>query len=121
MQLRGQLSLFAPCDMLRACVALHGPCPVLRMPAELRVGRAARRSPAPAQRKTTSAPPTPFTPRQPRPTPPCLPPGVAQMCEAARRLGVPPPVSVQNDFAPVYRHYEEEMAETCAPSAYNLG
>lgn len=47
--------------------------------------------------------------------------GVAQMCEAARRLGVPPPVSVQNDFAPVYRHYEEEMAETCAPSAYNLG
>ena len=29
--------------------------------------------------------------------------GVAQMCEAAKRLGVPPPISIQNDFAPVYR------------------
>ncbi|KAG2494215.1 hypothetical protein HYH03_007571 [Edaphochlamys debaryana] len=47
--------------------------------------------------------------------------GVAQMCEAAKRLGVPPPISIQNDFAPVYRMYEEELAETCAPSAYNLG
>ncbi|KAG2450872.1 hypothetical protein HYH02_004705 [Chlamydomonas schloesseri] len=47
--------------------------------------------------------------------------GVAQMCEAAKRLGVPPPVSIQNDFAPVYRHFESELAETCAPSAYNLG
>ncbi|GFR50541.1 hypothetical protein Agub_g12815 [Astrephomene gubernaculifera] len=47
--------------------------------------------------------------------------GVAQMCEAARRLGVPPPVSIQNDFAPVCRHFEEELAETCAPGAYNLG
>jgi hypothetical protein len=43
------------------------------------------------------------------------------MCEAAKRLGVPPPVSIQNDFAPVYRHYESDLAETCAPSAYNLG
>ncbi|GLC33117.1 hypothetical protein PLESTB_000368700 [Pleodorina starrii] len=47
--------------------------------------------------------------------------GVCQMCEAAKRLGVPPPVSIQNDFAPVYRHFEEELAEACAPSAYNLG
>lgn len=54
-----------------------------------------------------------------RPCPMCA--GVAQMCEAAKRLGVPPPVSIQNDFAPVYRHYESELAETCAPSAYNLG
>ncbi|KXZ51028.1 hypothetical protein GPECTOR_14g268 [Gonium pectorale] len=47
--------------------------------------------------------------------------GACQMCEAAKRLGVPPPVSIQNDFAPVYRHFEEELAETCAPSAYNVG
>ncbi|PNH04650.1 Protein tas [Tetrabaena socialis] len=47
--------------------------------------------------------------------------GVSQMCEAAKRLGVPPPVSIQNDFAPVFRHFEEELAETCAPSAYNVG
>jgi hypothetical protein len=29
--------------------------------------------------------------------------GVAQMVEAAKRLGVPPPISIQNDFAPVFR------------------
>lgn len=43
------------------------------------------------------------------------------MCEAAKRLGVPLPVSIQNDFSPVYRCYEEETAEACAPSNYNVG
>ncbi|KAF5834586.1 aldo/keto reductase [Dunaliella salina] len=46
--------------------------------------------------------------------------GVCRMCETARKLGVPGPISIQNDFSMGYRHFEEELAEACAPSHYNV-
>lgn len=39
--------------------------------------------------------------------------GVLMMCLAADKLGVPRPVSVQNDFSLVQRYYECGLAETC--------
>ncbi|GAX73542.1 hypothetical protein CEUSTIGMA_g993.t1 [Chlamydomonas eustigma] len=47
--------------------------------------------------------------------------GVVLFCEAAKRHGVPLPISIQNDFSLVYRGYEEELAEACAPCNYNIG
>jgi hypothetical protein len=41
--------------------------------------------------------------------------------ETAKRLGVPPPISIQNDFSLTCRHFESELAEACAPSNYNIG
>ena len=42
--------------------------------------------------------------------------GVARFLEAAARLGVPPPVSIQNDFSLLHRRFEEDgTAEACAP------
>jgi hypothetical protein len=38
---------------------------------------------------------------QPLPLPP--PAGVCQICEVCKRLGVPLPISIQNDFSPVFR------------------
>eukprot|EP00199_Chlamydomonas_sp_CCMP681_P001917 CAMPEP_0119115702 /NCGR_PEP_ID=MMETSP1180-20130426/51888_1 /TAXON_ID=3052 ORGANISM="Chlamydomonas cf sp, Strain CCMP681" /NCGR_SAMPLE_ID=MMETSP1180 /ASSEMBLY_ACC=CAM_ASM_000741 /LENGTH=370 /DNA_ID=CAMNT_0007104791 /DNA_START=109 /DNA_END=1221 /DNA_ORIENTATION=- len=46
--------------------------------------------------------------------------GVCQFCEAARRLGVPLPITIQNDFSLTARHFESELAEACAPSHYNI-
>lgn len=37
--------------------------------------------------------------------------GVCAFAEACRRLGVPPPVSIQNDFGLLYRTFEGELAE----------
>jgi len=39
--------------------------------------------------------------------------GVCTFCYAADRLGVPRPVSIQNDFSLVDRRFETELAETC--------
>jgi len=39
--------------------------------------------------------------------------GVMMFCLAADKLGVARPVSVQNDFSLMQRHYEYELAETC--------
>ncbi|CAI5974079.1 unnamed protein product [Closterium sp. NIES-65] len=47
--------------------------------------------------------------------------GVCEYVHAARRLGVPPPVSIQNSFSLVHRSFETELAEACAPSHYNIG
>lgn len=47
--------------------------------------------------------------------------GVCQFCEAARRLGLPEPVSIQNDFSLCDRRFETELAETCAPHHYGVG
>ncbi|KAJ1458523.1 NADP-dependent oxidoreductase domain-containing protein [Pelagophyceae sp. CCMP2097] len=42
--------------------------------------------------------------------------GVATFLEAARRLGVPPPATIQNDFSLLHRKFEEDgTAEACAP------
>ncbi|KAL4860207.1 Protein tas [Chlorella vulgaris] len=47
--------------------------------------------------------------------------GVCRLCEVAARLGVPPPISIQNDFSLLDRRFEGELAEACAPHHYNLG
>eukprot|EP00775_Hariotina_reticulata_P014612 gene14612-14744_t len=47
--------------------------------------------------------------------------GVCQFAEAAKRLGVAPPVSIQNDFSPFLRTFEGDLAEACALSNYNIG
>lgn len=47
--------------------------------------------------------------------------GVCQFGEVCERLGVPPPVSIQNDFSLVNRMFESDLAEACAPSHYNVG
>lgn len=47
--------------------------------------------------------------------------GVCQFCESCKRQCVPLPVSIQNDFSLVYRWFECELAEACAPSNYNIG
>eukprot|EP00443_Scrippsiella_acuminata_P077776 CAMPEP_0115479024 /NCGR_PEP_ID=MMETSP0271-20121206/56518_1 /TAXON_ID=71861 /ORGANISM="Scrippsiella trochoidea, Strain CCMP3099" /LENGTH=389 /DNA_ID=CAMNT_0002906613 /DNA_START=248 /DNA_END=1417 /DNA_ORIENTATION=+ len=39
--------------------------------------------------------------------------GVCTFCQTADRLGVPRPVSIQNDFSLVDRRFEMELAETC--------
>ena len=47
--------------------------------------------------------------------------GVCQFCETAKRLGVPLPVSIQNDYSMCERAFEQELAEACAPHHYNIG
>ncbi len=54
------------------------------------------------------------------PSSPCAT-GVNLFCEAAKRLGVPPPISIQNDFSLVFRTFESDLAEACAPSNCNVG
>eukprot|EP00929_Paragymnodinium_shiwhaense_P021336 TRINITY_DN13940_c0_g1_i1.p1 TRINITY_DN13940_c0_g1~~TRINITY_DN13940_c0_g1_i1.p1 ORF type:complete len:421 (-),score=62.42 TRINITY_DN13940_c0_g1_i1:111-1319(-) len=39
--------------------------------------------------------------------------GVMMFCHTADRLGVPRPISIQNDFSLVDRRFETELAETC--------
>lgn len=43
------------------------------------------------------------------------------MADAAARLGVPPPISIQNDFSLLDRRFEGHLAEACAPAHYNVG
>lgn len=45
--------------------------------------------------------------------------GVCKMCEVAAKLGVPPPVSIQNDFSLLDRRFENTTAEACY--YYNIG
>ena len=47
--------------------------------------------------------------------------GVCAWCESAKRLGVPQPASIQNDFSLCDRRFEGELAETCSPINHNLG
>ena len=47
--------------------------------------------------------------------------GVCEFVRAADELGVPRPVSIQNSFSLVHRSFEDELAEACAPSHYNIG
>ena len=47
--------------------------------------------------------------------------GVCCFAETAKRLGLKPPVSIQNDFSLLDRSFEPELAETCAPRHHNLG
>lgn len=47
--------------------------------------------------------------------------GVCQMAYMAEQLGVPPPISIQNDFSLLDRRFEGQLAEACAPSHFNIG
>lgn len=47
--------------------------------------------------------------------------GVCSWSEAARRQGVPGPVSIQNDFCFLDRRFETELAEACHSTNHNLG
>ncbi|MEW5300142.1 MAG: hypothetical protein WDW36_003094 [Sanguina aurantia] len=47
--------------------------------------------------------------------------GMTMMYETAKRLGLPLPVSIQNDFSLVARGFEEELAEACSPLHCNIG
>uniref|UniRef100_A0A7S0HQ62 NADP-dependent oxidoreductase domain-containing protein n=1 Tax=Hanusia phi TaxID=3032 RepID=A0A7S0HQ62_9CRYP len=47
--------------------------------------------------------------------------GVCQWVQAADKIGCPRPVSIQNQFSLLYRPFEGELAEACAPSNYNIG
>jgi len=47
--------------------------------------------------------------------------GVCQWAAACERLGVSPPVSIQNDLSLVDRRFESELAETCSDIHCNLG
>eukprot|EP00916_Digyalum_oweni_P016727 GHVL01027415.1.p1 GENE.GHVL01027415.1~~GHVL01027415.1.p1 ORF type:complete len:164 (-),score=14.93 GHVL01027415.1:99-590(-) len=42
------------------------------------------------------------------------------MVEAAKSLGMPGPITIQNDFSLMDRRFEGELEETCAPSHCNL-
>ena len=46
--------------------------------------------------------------------------GLCQLHAACVRLGVPPPVSIQNDFSLCFRTFEGELAEACSPDHHNL-
>ena len=48
--------------------------------------------------------------------------GITACCEIAKRLGVPPPVSMQNDFSLIDRRAEENgVAEASSPFHENVG
>eukprot|EP00928_Gymnodinium_smaydae_P055366 TRINITY_DN38927_c0_g1_i1.p1 TRINITY_DN38927_c0_g1~~TRINITY_DN38927_c0_g1_i1.p1 ORF type:complete len:455 (-),score=60.39 TRINITY_DN38927_c0_g1_i1:38-1213(-) len=46
--------------------------------------------------------------------------GVCTYCQVADRLGAPRPVSIQNQFSLLYRPFESELAEACAPRNYDI-
>ena len=46
--------------------------------------------------------------------------GVGAFAAACARLGVAPPVSIQNDFSLCFRTFEGELAEACSPDHHNL-
>ena len=46
--------------------------------------------------------------------------GVCMFAETARRMGAPPPATIQNDFSLLDRTFESELAEACAPRHLNL-
>jgi aryl-alcohol dehydrogenase-like predicted oxidoreductase len=47
--------------------------------------------------------------------------GLCKFVEAARKLGVPPPVSIQNDYSLLDREFDGGNAEVCHPKNGNIG
>ena len=47
--------------------------------------------------------------------------GVCEWAAAAKRCGVAPPVSIQNDFSLLDRRFEGELAEACSDANHDLG
>lgn len=46
--------------------------------------------------------------------------GVCAFAHEAAKLGVPSPVSIQNDFSLCYRKFEGELAEACSRKHHNV-
>lgn len=46
--------------------------------------------------------------------------GVCSFMEACKRLSLPPPITIQNDFGLLYRVFEGELAETCSRAHHNV-
>jgi aryl-alcohol dehydrogenase-like predicted oxidoreductase len=46
--------------------------------------------------------------------------GVSELVRAADKLGVPRPVSIQNQFSLLFRSYETSLVELASPAHYNL-
>lgn len=47
--------------------------------------------------------------------------GLCKFAEAAKKLGVPPPVSIQNDYSLLDREFDGGNAEACHPKNLNIG
>jgi aryl-alcohol dehydrogenase-like predicted oxidoreductase len=47
--------------------------------------------------------------------------GLCQLCMECDRLGVPRPVTIQNEYHLMNRAFDYELAEACAPWNYNIG
>eukprot|EP01023_Acetabularia_acetabulum_P027876 TRINITY_DN26382_c0_g1_i3.p2 TRINITY_DN26382_c0_g1~~TRINITY_DN26382_c0_g1_i3.p2 ORF type:complete len:187 (+),score=29.56 TRINITY_DN26382_c0_g1_i3:122-682(+) len=47
--------------------------------------------------------------------------GVCKFSMLSEQLGLPPPVSIQNDFSLLCRTFERELAEACSPRHFNIG
>ena len=47
--------------------------------------------------------------------------GVCEWMHVAAKLGMPPPVSIQNAFSLLCRGFETELAEACSPRNHNIG
>eukprot|EP00164_Ancoracysta_twista_P007327 GFYU01010376.1.p1 GENE.GFYU01010376.1~~GFYU01010376.1.p1 ORF type:complete len:335 (-),score=70.01 GFYU01010376.1:432-1385(-) len=46
--------------------------------------------------------------------------GIGEIMHACRRLSVPAPISIQNSYSLIHRHFENALAESCAPWHYNV-
>jgi len=47
--------------------------------------------------------------------------GVGEWVRAADALGIPRPITIQNNFCLLNRSFEGDLAEACSPSHYNIG
>lgn len=46
--------------------------------------------------------------------------GVCELVRACDKLGVPRPVTIQNQFSLLYRSYETSLAELASPAHYDM-
>jgi len=46
--------------------------------------------------------------------------GVAQFVFTCEKLGVPPPITIQNSYSLLHRNFEYELLEACSPSNANI-
>ncbi len=47
--------------------------------------------------------------------------GICELVRGCDEIGMPRPVSIQNQFCILNRHFEGDLAEACAPTRYNIG
>lgn len=46
--------------------------------------------------------------------------GTIMMCNAADKLGVPRPMTIQNSYNLLGRQFDTDLAEVCSPRHYNI-